>query len=169
MEEAIRESFMKIINSFIEYQREESNWTLDKVIGVNIHVATYRPMKGSSFLPLPAKLVCKKAIINVQNNDDKCFMWAVLAALHPINNNPQRLAHYIQYADELDFTSIPFPMKLCDVNKFEKLNDISVNVFGYEQGTLYPIHLTKIRGVRHVNLLLISKGENDHYSWIKKF
>ena len=54
-EGAIRESFKKIINSFIEYQREGSNWTLDKVLGVNIHTATYRPMKGSSFLPLPAK------------------------------------------------------------------------------------------------------------------
>ena len=169
MEGAIRESFKKIINSFIEYQREGSNWTLDKVLGVNIHTATYRPMKGSSFLPLPAKMASKKAIINVQNHDDKCFMWAVLASLHPINNNPQRFAHYAQYAEELDFTDIPFPVKVCDINKFEKLNDISVNVFGYEHGTLYPLHLTKVRGVRHVNLLLISKGEKYHYCWIKNF
>ena len=39
---------MKIINSFIEYKREGSNRILDKVIGVNIHMASYRAMKGSS-------------------------------------------------------------------------------------------------------------------------
>ena len=105
----------------------------------------------------------------MQNYDDKCFMWAVLAALHPSSPHAERITHYAQYTNELDFTGIPFPMKICDVNKFEKLNDISVNVFGYEQGTLYPIHLTKTRGVRHVNLLLISKGEKHHYCLIKNF
>ena len=130
MEEAIRESFMKIINLFIEYQREGSNWTLDKVISVNIHMATYRPMKGnSSFLPLSAKLACKKAIINVQNYDDKCFMWAVLAALHPSSPHAERITHYAEYTDELDFTDISFPMKVCDVSKFEKLNDIRQRVW----------------------------------------
>lgn len=74
IEHALRESIMKIVNSFIEYQREGSNWALDKVLGVSIHVIQYNPIKGSSYLPLPAKLASKKAIINVQNTDQKCFM-----------------------------------------------------------------------------------------------
>lgn len=74
IEHALRENIMKIVNSFIEYQREGSNWALDKVLGVSIHVVQYNPIKGSSYLPLPAKLASKKAIINVQNTDQKCFM-----------------------------------------------------------------------------------------------
>lgn len=35
---AFRESIIKIMNSFIEYQREGSTKALDKVLGVNIHV-----------------------------------------------------------------------------------------------------------------------------------
>jgi hypothetical protein len=42
---------------------------------------------------------------------------------------------------------------MMDVPKFEKKNDISVNVFAYEKQEIYPIHLTKERGLRHVNLL----------------
>lgn len=83
IEPALRESIMKMLNSFIEYQREGSNWVLDKVLGVAIHIVQYNPIKGSSYLSLPAKLASKKAIVNVnvRNTDQKCFMWSVLAAL----------------------------------------------------------------------------------------
>jgi hypothetical protein len=58
-------------------------------------------------------------------------------------------------------------MRVADVPKFEKKNDITVNVFGYEKQEIYPIHLTKERGFRHVNLLVITSGEKTHYCWIK--
>jgi hypothetical protein len=52
-------------------------------MSVNIHIVNYKPIKGPSFIPLPAKLAAKKATVNVQNNDNKCFMWSVLAAHYP--------------------------------------------------------------------------------------
>lgn len=91
IEHALRESIKKMMNSFIEYQREGSNWALDKVLAVSIHIVQYNPMKGSSYLPLPATLAKKKAIVNVMNTDQKCFMWSVLAALYPVTKIPQRV------------------------------------------------------------------------------
>ena len=135
-----------MFTSFLEFQREGSNWTVDMVMNVNLHIVQYQPLKGSSFIPLPAKLATKKAIVNVQNQDQKCFMWSILAALHPIqgqHNHPNRVGNYTSYQDELDFTNTPFPVRVADVPKFEKKNDISVNVFGYENQEIYPIHLTK--------------------------
>ena len=32
----------------------------------------------------------KKAIINMKNEDDKCFKWLVTRALNPISKNPER-------------------------------------------------------------------------------
>jgi hypothetical protein len=171
IEHALRESIMKMVNSFVEYQREGSNWTLDKVLGININIVTYSPLKGSSYLPLPAKLARKKAIVNVQNTDDKCFMWSVLAALHPTtghHGHPNRVNNYIAYQAELNFTDISFPVKVADISKFEKQNDISINVFGFEK-EVYPLHLTKERGVRHVDLLILHRGDTSHYCWIKNF
>ena len=169
IEFSLRESMKKIFTSFLEYQREGSNWALDKVLGVNLHIVKYKPFKGSSYIPLPAKLANKRAIVNVQNTDQKCFMWSVLAALHQPPKNAQRVTKYEKYQDELDFTDIPFPVRVSDVPKFEKKNGLSVNVFGYEKSEVYPIHLTKERGVRHVDLLVISKDEKSHYCWIKNF
>ena len=90
LEEALKRNMKKMFTSFLEFQREGSNWTLDKVLVVNVHIVKYRPMKGSSYIPLPAKLAKKKAIVNVKNTDDKCFKWSVLA----INTHPERVAKY---------------------------------------------------------------------------
>lgn len=96
-------------------------------------------------------------------------MWTILAALHPTSKDAQRVSKYIQYQNDLDFTDITFPVRVNDVLKFEKKNGISVNVFGYEKQEVYPLHLTKMRGVRHANVLVINKGDNSHYCLIKNF
>jgi hypothetical protein len=130
----LNESIKKMFNSFIEYQRQGSRWTVDKVVDLTIHMARYRPLRGSSYIPLPIKLRSKHAIINVKNKDNKCFMWSVLAALHPGNHNSDRVREYQTYATKLNFDGISFPMRMADVPKFEKQNQISVNVFEYEKG-----------------------------------
>ncbi|CAG2208280.1 unnamed protein product [Mytilus edulis] len=77
--------------SFIEYQRQGSNWTVDKVVDLTIHMARYRPLKGSSYIPLPIKLRSKHAIVNVKNKDSKCFMWSILAAMYPAKRDGERV------------------------------------------------------------------------------
>ena len=61
------------------------------VIKFELHTASYRPLRGETYIPLPKELADKKAIINMQNKDKKCFLWCVLRALNPDKNNPQRL------------------------------------------------------------------------------
>ncbi|KAJ8914330.1 hypothetical protein NQ315_011317 [Exocentrus adspersus] len=69
-----------------------------------------------------------------------------------------------------------FPIKLKDIHRFEKMNNISINVFGveteYKDGkyvteVVGPLHFAKQRQPTHVNLLLVSDGEgNNHYCLI---
>ena len=70
------------------------------------------------------------------------------------------------------FTDIKWPASLKDVEKVEKQNNLAINVFGYENGSIYPLHLTKSSS-SPINLLLISEEEdgqtNTHYCWIKDF
>jgi hypothetical protein len=110
LDKSLQESNKKIMTSFLEYQREGSNWTLDKVIELSLNVAKYQPLKGSCFIPLPIKLRAKYAIVNVQNSDQKCFQWAILSALFPAVKNPQRVSKYAPFADKLYFTGIQFPV-----------------------------------------------------------
>ena len=41
-------------------------------------------------VPFPAFLAAKKAIINLKNEDDECFNWAITRALNAVEN-PERI------------------------------------------------------------------------------
>jgi len=166
-DEGLKESIKKMYTSFIEFQRQGSNWTIDKVVNLTIHMARYRPLKDSSYIPLPIKLRSKHAIINIKTKDNKCFMWSVLAALYPVQRNGERVWKYKDHESDLNFKDISFPVKMDDIPKFEKQNKLSVNVFRYEKNEVFPIHVTRNRYERHVNLLMISDHKKSHFCWIK--
>ena len=167
MEKQLQEACSKIIDSLAIYQKEGSGWVLDEILHLDLNMAKYTPLKGSSYIPLPKKLKTKKAIINVKNSDNKSFMWSILAALHPVEHtrNPERIHHYRHYQDELNFAGIEFPVTIDKIG-FERQNNISVNVFGFED-VLFPIYITKEHLDIHVNLLLYSQGTTRHYCLIK--
>lgn len=155
-----------------------SGWTIDSIELLQLNIAKYEPLKGSSYLPLPEFIAKKKAIINVQNKDDKCFMWSVLAKLHPAQKDPQRVTKYKQYVDELDFSNIEFPVKVKDISKFEEQNNLTVNVYSYddEKKNVYPVYVSSDSPIgdqsqdRHINLFLHSESEEkSHYCYIKNF
>ena len=137
---------------------------------LNIHTVKYEPLKGSSYIPLPKNLAHKKALINMKNMDNKCFKWCVTRALNPVEKNAERITKILhRQAEKLNWEGLKFPMELSQISRFEKLNKINVNVFGYEKNAVYPLRASKAeysQGV-HVNLLLISEGEKKHYCIIK--
>ena len=57
-----------------------------------IEVSTYRPLSGSSYVKLPAELRgSKKGLINIKNNDQKCFIWCHIRHTNPVKINPERI------------------------------------------------------------------------------
>ncbi len=72
----LEEAKQKITQSLVLFQKEGSGWVLDEIVHLDLSITQYTPLKGSSYIPLPRKLKTKKAIINVKNNDNKCFMWS---------------------------------------------------------------------------------------------
>ena len=71
--------------------------------------------------------------------------------------------------NELDYDGINFPLSQKHYNKVEKRNSIRINVFGYEDGQPFPIHISKETFEDQMNLLLITKDERKHYVLIKDF
>ena len=53
-----------------------------------------------------------------------------LAHLHPPQWNPERVEHYKKYENTLNVKDLKFPMSLRDIPKFEKMNNLSVIVYG---------------------------------------
>src|ERR1043165_8232214 len=161
----------KVLESMAHFQMQGSNWRFTAVVRFDIHNIVYKPLKGSSDIPLPEKLASKKAIINLKNDDCECFKWCITRALNPSNNHPERITKdLIEQSNELNWSGIEFPVAANAniINKFERNNNISVNVFGYDKD-VYPLYLSKLCSDRPIDLLLISDGEQKHYCLIKNF
>ena len=107
-------------------------------------------------------------MINIKNKDDKCFRWCHIRHLNLQRKNPQRIKKDDkQFIEGLDNTNIEFPVSEKHYNKIEIQNSIRINLFGYEKGQSFPIHISKEKFEDQMNLLLITKDEKRHYILIK--
>ena len=127
-------------------------------------------MRASSYLPLPKELKAKCRCLKIQNNDKKCFLWSILASLHPVQsrNHLDRVTKCQEYESELNMSRVKYPVDIKDIDKFEHQNNISVNLYECEDKKIFPLLITNLDIARHhVNLLYISAGETYHYVLLK--
>ena len=116
----------EILEKISIYQMNDSGWYFKEVSSLEIHMVDYKPIKVSSYIPLPNIIMRKKAIINMENKDNKCFLWSILRHLHLIEKHKTRLTDIRKYENVLNFKGIDFPVKLKDISKFENQNPIYV-------------------------------------------
>ena len=158
------------------FMQAGSGWTLEENNALVLEMVDYQPIGASSYIELPKDVYDTKSIVNVKNEDQQCFMWSILAALHPADYNPQRITHYQPFEEELNFNGIDFPVTVDQISKFEKLNsNISVTVLGIDEpekkeedpSKLFPLRVADQQQENHVVLLYWSQGQNYHYAWVK--
>ena len=108
----------------------------------------------------------------MENKDDKCFLWCVLRYLHPVQKNASRINDLREYENDLNFKGINFPVKVKDIQKFENPNPNlpGINVFSINYNNkIYPLRLNQKDAKKSIDLFLLSKDENQHYSHKKLF
>ena len=125
----------RILENIANFQLQGPNWRFVKVENLEIHFVDFYPLKGSTWVPLPKDLRDRKTILNMKNEDEFCFKYAVTRALNPTEKNGERISReLILQSEKLVWKGISFPMQLSEISKFEKQNPgISVNVFGWEK------------------------------------
>ena len=168
---AIQASQQQILNKIAQWISEGSGWTIQLIENHYINIVNYNPLKGSSYIELPQELRnSAKGLINMKNKDNECFRWCHIRHLNPQDKDPQRIKKTDkQYIEKLDYSSIEFPVTVKQINKIEKQNNICINLFGYEEKQKFPIYISKEKYQYHMELLLITEGENKHYVLIKDF
>ena len=181
----------QLIDQIDTYEQNGSGWFLDKLTKLQVTAWRLNPMRGGkkTFSSLPIWVQNRRAVVNVRNEDDKCFIWSVLAALHkPRSKRGQKnlMSCYRKYITYYDFDMLEFPVAIKDIAKFENKNNISINVYGLEEtkyreyqknseeiknnGIIYPLKVCKKEIIdRHVNLLITEKDGILHYSTITQF
>ena len=153
------------------YQQTGSSWYFKEVDKLEIHTVEYNPTKGSSYIPLPDWISNKKAIVNIENKDEKCFLWCILRYLRPREDNDSRLTDLKKYENSLNTKGISFPMKLRDISKFEKLNPSlpGINVFSVNNNIFYPLRMAERDCLNTIDLFLYEEDGVSHYTLIKNF
>ena len=160
----------------IQIQKQEmrdSGWRFDKNNSMTIYFFETNEMNGLNYVKIPLRT---NAILNIENNDKYCFLWSILAWLHPCNNNhPNRVSNYRQYFNELNIQGFDFTdgFRCSDVHKINELNNISVNIFEltfYQDQNqwkhkLIPIEISKNNSDRVIDLAIYK----NHYILIKNW
>ena len=110
----------RIFELIQNFNNRGSGWQFDRVEHLDININPYNPLSASSYIELPKSLARKKAIINVQNeNDNECFKWAVTSADY---TNPKvsvsslgklrNLLHNFPRLHRVEFSPCPYSIRL---------------------------------------------------------
>ena len=172
VKEVLDEVIQTILENINIYQMNGSWWYFKEIVYLEIHTVDYKPMRGGAYIPLPEWIMRKKAIINIRNDDNKCFIWCVLRYLNPRGKNDFRLTDLRKYEKSLKTKGIRFPVKIQDISNFENLNpDLpGINVFSADENKkLFPLRMAKRNPEETIGLFLYEKDGNYHYSLIKNF
>ena len=150
--------------------RTKTGLIIDQIFWASIFFSKFAPLSGETYHPLPNFLKNKKAIINIQNTDQRCFGYAVLAHLHPVKSNAQFPIFYNKFFTEHHLDQIQYPVEIENIPVIEEMLQIAINVFSFfddEGKARYPKYISKFRGKFKEEIDLLYW--NNHYAYIKKF
>ena len=174
--ESIDNAIEKILELIARWLSEGSGWVFELVLSHNINIVSYFPLRGTSYIKLPEELCHPmNGLINIKNEDNRCFQWCHNRYLNPLKVHQERITTADRESvKRLDYTGVTFPVTVKDMDKIEKQNSININVFGYHQGAntagwAYPIRISETNFTDHLELLWIEEGEKSHYVLIKDF
>ena len=112
-----------------QQEMKDPGWRFDKINSMRIYFCKTGELNGSNYVKIPLR---SNAILNIENNDKYCFIWSILARLHPCDIiHPNRVSNYKKHFNELNINGFDFSngFRCSDVHKFNELNNLSINIF----------------------------------------
>ena len=133
--------FKGILYRVGNWNNERFGWIVEKIFSQYINVSTFRPLWGSHYIILPAKLKNpKKGQINIKNNDEKCYLYCHIRDLNPLQIHPERITKQDKESIKtLHYEIFEFPVSKKDFNKTELKSKICINPFQANVSFLYPL------------------------------
>ena len=163
------QSFQEILYRIDNWINVGFGWIIEEIHNQYLNVSSYNPLIGSTYIKFPNELKhSRKGLINIQNDDNKCFLCCHVRHLNFTNKNPQRITKKDrEFVNELNYEGIDFPISKKDCSKIELQNKIGINVLCYENKVVCPVYLSSQDYT--IDLLLMSNGFVSHYVYIKDF
>ena len=156
-----------------------TDWTLKKVLKVGVKLARFRPIHGSSYIALLPKVANCRGLLNVRNHEDRdYFRYCFVAAYHMYHQiSLDRIDRHYQTDKTAPTTynqpglhqllgDLTVPMGFTEIPQFETLNNVQVNMFGYDNGQLFPLKISSYGSDFVMDLLLVYDCDHHHYALI---
>ena len=172
--EELFESLLKNYQKDLEESMRRSKFVFDSVDLLHYHFHKISLYRDGSYIDSPEWLKNKKRTINLTNNDDKYFQYALTAALNhkQIKSHPEIISKIKPFIDQYNLKEIDFPSYKKDWKSFELNKSIALNILFVPYNTEETRHAYKskynLKCENQVILLMITDGEKWHYLVAKK-
>ena len=135
-------SFQEVLYRINNWTNKGSGWIIESIDVEYVNIFAYSPLIGSTYIEFLDELkYSRKGLINIKNNDNKCFFWCDIRHLNFVERNPQRITKEDKEMNsKLDYKGIKFPVSRKDYCKIERQSNICINVFCYENRLTYPVY-----------------------------
>ena len=153
------------------FVRQSSGLVLADVVSFRFKVCEFLPLVWRAYKELLTFLAKKKAIVNIQNTDNRCFGYAMASARAPPLvhvEHAYRPGNYNHLFTEYGLDQLNYPVEHADFPAIEDKLGVGINVFSLfddEGKGRYPLYATKKVFARTVDLLY----RDEHYAWMKNF
>ena len=140
--------------------RDGSGMVMREIAVARILIARYEPLVGRRYAALPDFLAKKQAIVNVRNQDSRCFGYAILAAKLDLDHHEHadRPSKYDGRFHEYGLDRLTYPVQLDSLEEVERQLGIAFNVFSFfddEGKGRYPLYLSRLDIDNAIDLLYL--------------
>ena len=108
---------------------KNSGWNIVEINSMTVYFYETGELNVSNYAKY---LLRSNAILNNENNDIYCFIWSILANLHPCNIiHLNGVSNYKHCFNDLNTEGFDFTngLKCSDVHTINELNNLSINIF----------------------------------------
>ena len=167
----LEHAFQEILYRIDAWINKGSGLIIESIESQYINISTNRPLVGSSYIDLPVELKHPRTeLINIKNNDQKCFLWCHVRHINPLKEHLERITKIdSKIACNLNYDKIEFSVEEKNFKKIEVQNNICINVFCYENEMVFPIYVSDQKFEHSMDILLLINDDKSHYVYIKNF
>ena len=138
-------------------------WTNRVSVHQCLSISRYTLLIGSSYINLSVELrSSKKQLINIKNNNQKCFLWCHIKHINSIKIHPKSITEKNKkLVNDLNYDRIKFPILKEDFSKTEIKSNIFINFFWYKNKVTFLIYISDQKFENLMDLLLISDKDKS--------
>ena len=171
----LNEAYCEIEKRFDAFVEGSSGWVMKRVLRFSLCLNRFKLFQGGcKKVALPATLRKRRCCLSVSRHAssqsvDTCFLDCLVAGIAHVKRNP---CHWCRLYSDIEAILVKcwplgcdFPISSHHWRTIDRHCPVSINIYGYERGSVFPLFLSVNRDTKpfHVDMLL----SGGHYYLVR--